>query len=104
MLVVVQESGRDEQESEGDDLEDHFFPLTEQPKRVENLAYVGVGTILPSPEGIDVSLQPFKCDTRHRAGAQHKIADGLSRGPPKSTHLAILVGEECDKVKPDCRA
>ena len=63
MLVVVQESGRDEQESVGDDLEDHFLPLTEQHKRVENLAYVGVGMILPSPEGIDLSLQPFKCDT-----------------------------------------
>ena len=56
MLVVVQESGRDKQESEGDDLEDHFLPLTEQPKRLENLAYVGVGTIVPTPEGIDLSL------------------------------------------------
>ena len=92
MLVVMQESGQDEQESEGDDLEDHFLPLTEQYKRLENLAYVGVGMILPSPEGIDLSLQPFKCDTRHRAGAQHKIADGLSRGPLKLTHLAILMG------------
>ena len=54
--------------------------------------------ILPSPEGIDLSLQPFKCDTRHRAGAQHKNVDGLLRGPPKSTHLAILVREECDKL------
>ena len=104
MLVVVQESGPDEQESEGDDLEDHFLPLTEQHKRVENLAYVGVGMILPSLEGIDLSLQPFKCDPRYRAGAQHIIGDGLSRGPPKSTHLAILMGEECDKVKPGCRA
>ena len=73
MLVVVQEPGRNEQESEGDDLEDHFLPLTEQPKRVENLTYVGVGMILPSPKGIDLSLQPFKCDTRHRAGLTTKI-------------------------------
>ena len=33
MLVVMQESGRDEQESVGDDLEDHFLPLTKQHKR-----------------------------------------------------------------------
>ena len=98
MLVVVQESGQVEQEPVGDDLEDHFLPLTEQHKRVENLTYVEVGMILPSPEGIDLSLQPFKCDTRHRAGAQHKIADGLSRGSPKSTHLAILMREECEKL------
>ena len=47
-----------------------------------------------------LSLQPFKCDIRHRAGAEHKNADGLSRGPPEATRSAILREEECDKVEP----
>ena len=41
-----------------------------------------------------LTLQPYKFDVRHRAGAQHKNADGLSRGPPSK----ILRGEECDGV------
>ncbi len=41
-----------------------------------------------------LALQPYKFDVHHRAGAQHKNADGLSRGPPSQ----ILMGEECDEV------
>ena len=29
-----------------------------------------------------LTLQPYKFNFRHRAGAQHKNADGLSRSPP----------------------
>ena len=47
-----------------------------------------------------LSLQPFKCDIRHRARAEHKNADGLSKGPPEATRSAILRGEECDEVEP----
>lgn len=46
-----------------------------------------------------LSLQPFKCDIRHRAGAQHNNADGLLRGPPDSTLLEIQRGEECDEAE-----
>ena len=46
-----------------------------------------------------LSLQPFKFDIRHRAGAQHNNADGLSRGPPDTSNLAIQ-GEECDEPEP----
>jgi phospholipid-translocating ATPase len=46
-----------------------------------------------------LSLQPFKYDIRHRAGAQHKNADGLSRGPPDPA-MAIQRGEVCDEAEP----
>ena len=100
MLVVMQESRQDEQETEGNDLEGHLLPLTEQPKRVKDLAYVGDGMILPSPKGIEaLSLQSFKCDTLHRAGAQHENSDGLLRGPPNSTRLVILSREKFDEME-----
>ena len=47
-----------------------------------------------------LSLQPFKFDIRHRAGAQHKNANGLSRGPPDTSNFAIQRGEECDEPEP----
>ena len=46
-----------------------------------------------------LSLQPFKYDVRHRAGTEHRNANGLSRGPPDTT-MAIQSGEECDEVEP----
>ena len=40
-----------------------------------------------------LTLQPYKFDVHHQAGAQHKNADGLSR-----TAKRDLRGEECDGV------